>query len=174
MSTIRTATNVIRADEVRALLNYDPENGSFTWVPARKGTRGRGQEAGTVNSNGYVQICIGGRIHLAHRLAWLYVHGEYPPTGLQIDHINGDRSDNRITNLRLATNGQNMANRRIQKHNTSGVKGVCWFKPYGKWRVRVKDNGRERHIGYFDRIEDAAAAYREAAAKYHGEFARVE
>ena len=96
------------------------------------------------------------------------------PIGLEIDHIDGDGLNNRRSNLRAATHSENMRNRTQQKNNTSGFKRVCWHKQARKWTAAIKVNGRQKHLGMFDKAEDAHAAYCAAAANLHGEFARTE
>ena len=128
-----------------------------------------GAVAGRVN-NGYREIGIKNIRYLAHRLAWLYVHGEWPQH--QIDHIDGDKLNNLIANLRLATNSQNGANRGAPADNTSGYKGVSRAKQ--RWRAVISVKGRYRHLGTFGTAEEAYAAYCKAARELHGEFARVE
>lgn len=110
--------------------------------------------------------------YAAHRLAWLIVTGRWPEH--TIDHINGDPSDNRFCNLREATAAENLRHRGIMKSNKSGVKGVHWFKQYNKWRAIIVARGKQIFLGHFDNIEDAKAAYRQAAVELHGEFARFE
>lgn len=95
------------------------------------------------------------------------------PKDLQIDHINGNRLDNRKENLRVCTKSQNAMNSKLARTNTSGYKGVNWDKRYNKWRARIKLNKKEKHLGFFNNKEDAAKAYNEAAIKYFGEFARI-
>lgn len=167
---------MLTVERLRELLRYDPSTGVFTWNKSVAQKIKIGDRAGRVTTGGrggtYLRIKIASREHYAHRLAWLYVHGEWPPVGMQIDHINGDSLDNRIANLRPATSSQNQANRRTQRQNTSGIKGVGWSKVDRKWRVRVTTNGWDRYVGVYDRIEDAAAAYSVAAQKYFGEFAK--
>lgn len=158
-------------EDLRRLLAYDADTGAFTWLVALSRRIRPGRKAGSLNGNGYVQIRVFGRIYAAHRLAWLYVHGEWPPE--QIDHMNGDRADNRIANLRPATATQNHANMRRPRDNTSGSKGVYWDKANSKWVANVRIGGKTKYLGRFDRIEDAAAAYKNAAHKYFGEFARI-
>jgi hypothetical protein len=162
---------LVSAEGVRVLLDYDQNTGVFTWRTDRAPNAKLGAKTGRHDKYGYTKIKILGRVHLAHRLAWLHVHGEWP-TG-EIDHINGDRADNRITNLRLATRSQNGCNTRRSSRNTSGVKGVRWHKHARKWAAQIKANGRYRSLGYFDAIEDAAAAYRASALKHFGEFANT-
>jgi len=90
----------------------------------------------------------------------------------EIDHINGDKLDNRRENLRSATRSQNKMNSGKPKNNTSGYKGVCWYKRGNKWRAQIGINGKLKHLGYFEDKEEAAKAYKKAAEKYHGEFVR--
>lgn len=145
-------------------LSYDPSTGLFTWLQ-QCGRVKKGEVAGTVNGKGYVQIRIKGRIYLAHRLAWLCVHGELPASLL--DHINMDKQDNRIANLRLSNKSQNSQNTLTSAANTSGYKGVSWSKQFNKWRASIKLNQKSKHLGLFDSKEDANAAYCKAAQTMH-------
>ncbi|WGR74304.1 MULTISPECIES: HNH endonuclease signature motif containing protein [unclassified Bradyrhizobium] len=154
--------------ELRAWLSYDSETGQFTWLKVSGKSR-VGAIAGTPHAKGYVTIGIKRKQHLAHRLAWAFHYGEWPDR--QVDHKNGNKADNRIDNLRLATNQQNHANRGAQKNSTSGVKGVYWFKPQQKWKAQIQVAGKAIVIGYFDKKDDAIAARREAEKQYQGEFA---
>lgn len=156
---------------LKGLLHYDQETGVFTWKVTRSRSAGVGTVAGTTTSHGYVAIGIDGRLHKAHRLAWLYVHGVWPSD--QIDHINRVRGDNRISNLRVADNSKNQANASLQKNNNSGVRGVYWNNASNKWHAQIYADGKKRHLGFFDNLGDASAAYCEAARAYHGEFART-
>lgn len=117
---------MIGAPELRELLDYDPASGVFRWRHTTRGYVQKGRVAGCYTKNWYVNICVRGRNYGAHRLAWLYVHGEWPPKF--IDHVNGDLSDNRIANLRPATRAQNGANRKLESNSSSGLKGVSWHK----------------------------------------------
>lgn len=169
---------------VRAILHYDPETGVFTWRErprehfkthnafATWNTRFSGSVAGTQRSNGYLIISISGRRFYAHRIASLYMTGEWPEA--DIDHINGDRADNRFANLREATRSQNNFNAGPQKNNTSGRKGVCWNKRASKWQASIKKNNIQIYLGVFGSIDAAASAYEQAAKELHGEFARTE
>ena len=173
----------LTAEYVRQILDYDPDTGEFRWKArpvdhfqderARKiwNTRFVGTIAGSHNSHGYLMIRIDGRLHMAHRLAWLYVTNEWPKD--QIDHINLVRNDNHWVNLREATRSQNKANMRRISTNTSGMKGVCLHRPSGKWLASIKKNQKRHHLGYFDCIEEAASAYEQAARDFYGEFART-
>lgn len=148
---------------VNALLEYNSDTGELTWRIS-SGKAKKGSVAGCL-IKGYRAIGIQGRYFRAHRLAWLIHYGVDPISDL--DHINGDRDDNRIANLRIATQSQNMHNRRADHDNTSGIKGVCWNRFKNKWMAYV--NGR--HVGYFNSKEDAAIAVQNRRLELHGEFA---
>lgn len=158
-------TNKLTQKRLKELLDYHPGTGVFTWRINRGGTAKTGSVAGCVLGDEYLQIQIDGKGYYAHRLAWLYVHGEFPPD--QLDHINRVRADNRIANLRPATNAENNQNQCRRSDNTSGVVGVYWYKQLGKWRALIQLNGRLMHLGYYKTIEEAAAARAVAKAKYH-------
>lgn len=162
----------LTADYLREVLNYDPETGLFHWRKHMSNRRGAGEKAGCICSqSGYNLIGIKGDVHKANRLAWLYVHGEWPDR--LVDHINGNPGDDRIANLRLATHAQNLQNRGKQKNNKSGFKGVCWHVPSKKWHARIACNGKQHHLGLFATPEDAHRAYIVAAERFHGEFAKI-
>lgn len=133
-----------------------------------------GRVAGTAKKlpGGRRYIGIDGRQYLASRLVWLYVHGEWPSKN--VDHINGDAADDRICNLRLAEQSQNMANIGRPAHNTSGFKGVSFDKTRQKWVAQIKENKTHHFLGRFSTPEEAHAAYCEAAHRLHGDFARTE
>jgi hypothetical protein len=163
---------VITAQRLREVLNYDPETGVLTRL-VRTARRIRiGDVAGNVDTRGYLRLEIDGRQYAAHRLAWLHMTGEWPPA--DIDHINGERTDNRWSNLRLATRAQNIRNSRRRSTNTTGFKGVSWQSARKKWVAAITVNGIKRSLGRFDCPAEAHAAYVRAAEKYHGEFARAE
>jgi len=162
----------LTAEQVQELLNYDPETGEFTWKVRNKTRMCKGKRAGATNSCGYIFIRCNGRNYLAHRLAWLIMTGEWPP--YHIDHVNGDQSDNRFSNLRLATWAENSRNSKLHKDNNSGVKGVTWSEVRGIWVARIWVNKHNLYLGSFTSLEDAASAYEQAAKKYFGEFARPE
>jgi hypothetical protein len=157
------------ADDVRNRLDCDPETGIFTWracaaMRIEWNTRYAGAVAGSDNSQGYRDISIDGKRHLAHRLAWLIMTGEWPVD--DIDHINGDRADNRIANLRAVDRTENMRNAAMRSDNTSGHMGVCWDKRCEKWRAQIKANGRRIHLGLFTALADAIAARAAAEIAY--------
>lgn len=148
-------------------LVYDPETGIFTYRSRPANCVNIGDRAGTVCSEGYIKIKIAGINHSAHRLAWLYVHGTWPPKC--IDHVNGIRSDNRLSNLRLATNYHNALNRRSK--NSTGFRGVERSRRQFKAKIIVE--GKSIYLGLFPSPEEAYRAYCAAAKRLHGEFARV-
>lgn len=157
-------------------LHYDPATGAFTWMkePAIM-DRNRWTIAGTEREDGYVFIGLGdyGQIG-AHRLAWVYVNGEIPD-GMEVDHIDGNPSNNAIGNLRLATSSQQKQNKRVQSNNRSGLKGAYYHAAHHgkKWRSQIKVGKRLIHLGYFWTPEEAHKAYAAAAKEHFGEFARV-
>jgi hypothetical protein len=152
---------------LRQLLGYDPKSGQWTWR-LKKGRSAAGYVAGSLNNYGYVVIRIDGQIYKAHRLAFLYMTGDFPPD--QTDHINGDRADNRWCNLRHATNGQNMMNAGLRADSTSGVRGVYPYKD--RWRAKIVVDGRQIYVGLYVTKEEAMAARQAAIAKFHGPFGR--
>lgn len=160
--------NLTRAELV-SLLNYDPQTGVFRWAKRRFGTR-FGSEAGAIDpTHGYRRIKINGALYLAHRLAWLYVNGEWPES--EIDHIDRNRANNSIANLRKATRSENQRNKPTYRNNQSGCKGVHWHKQHRKYVAVIQHQKRRIHLGLFRTLEDAANAYRAAAASMHGVFA---
>jgi len=155
---------MLTAERLRELLHYDENTGLFTWL-ARHHKIPAGAVAGTM-SLGYRRIKIDGRSHLAHCLAWYYVHGTMPHC--EVDHINCVRDDNRLHNLRLATRSENAQNMiRPKSNNTSGIRGVNWYARRETWRAYITLNGQTKHLGYFANMEDATAARKRAEEKYH-------
>jgi hypothetical protein len=155
-------------NSIRELLNYDPETGVFTWAKDRKGHARAGKIAGANHGRGYRTIVVNDVEYLAHRLAWAMHYGS-APTDMQIDHINGDRKDNRISNLRIASHSDNCRNSKVRKHSKTGIKGVK--KRGSKWHVRIRVQGQEIWLGSYNTPDEARAAYNAAAEKYFGEFA---
>lgn len=158
---------------LKEYLDFDQVSGKWAWIkrPGRK--IAVSAPVGTIDKDGYVIISLRGYRCFAHRLAWLYVYGEAPL--LKIDHINRNPQDNRIANLRLATNRQNRANSKKRTTAPSPYKGVVRV-PSGKshkWRAQIGINGKTHYLGWFDTPEDAQLAYVEAAKKMFGEFATV-
>lgn len=157
------AESIITAERLRALFKYDPEAGVFTRLTTCFRSKA-GDHVGSVNQLGYLATRIDGRHYKVHRLAWLYVHGSMP-TGV-IDHINGDKLDNRIANLRDCTSGQNLQNQR-RAQGSNGLLGAHWHKATGTWQSQIKVNKKQKHLGYFDTPEDAHAAYIDAKRRLH-------
>jgi hypothetical protein len=163
-------------EELRAALDYDPETGVFRWRDRtgepyfhRKLT---GKEAGHHCPRlGYVLLCFKRRLYRAHRLAWLHVHGVWP-NGF-IDHVDGDGFNNRLANLREASPTENNINRPAPARNTSGFKGASWSNTSQKWLAHISYGGKAYHLGFFDTVQEAHAAYLGAAKILHGEFART-
>ena len=158
------------------MLDYDPDSGVFRWRECGAKWKNPGDVAGCF-SRGYWIIGINRTRYFAHRLAWFYVNGRWPVH--ELDHINLDRSDNRITNLREATHSLNMRNVKIRKHNSTGFKGVILLRPTelnrmkrDRYVARIIVDGKMIYLGNFDTPEQAHAAYAEASLKYHGKFGR--
>lgn len=125
--------------------------------------------AGSMHKTGYRHVTWMGKVHKVHRLIFLLHHGHLPP---EVDHINGDRADNRIENLRAANRSENQCNRPALASNTSGYPGVSWHKKSKAWMVRVMKNGKTVVQEYFKDLELAGLVAQEARAKFHGQFAR--
>ena len=138
--------------------------------------RDAGNSAGSVMTTGrgkkYWQVCIGSALYKAHRIVYALAYGT-DPAKFQVDHRDGDGRNNNPSNLRLATQTENMHNCGAQRNNTSGRKCVTWHCRKQKWMAYIGIHGRQRYLGLFDNLDDAAAAYERAAAELHGEFART-
>lgn len=173
-------------ETLRQLVRYEPETGKLYWLPrtidlcpgkypkrimASFNTRWSGKEITKLDGNGYIQLEIYGCVQNGHVVAWSIYNGYVP--SCEIDHLNGIRTDNRICNLREATDKQQGMNRGISSRNTSGVKGISFQKGLNKWRPRIQVNGKSLSLGCFDSFDEAVAARKAAEAKYYGEYARV-
>lgn len=156
-------------EALKKILSYSKETGLFHWKVQNSRRVQVGDVAGGTNLSGYIVIGIGGKTYYAHRLAWLYVTGEWPK---QIDHRNGKHSDNRWINLREATHQQNVFNAKLAKNNSSGFKGVTWHKAAKKWSASVYADGKKKHLGLFLTSEDAHYAYVNAVKQIQPEFVR--
>jgi len=155
-------------ERLKEVLSYSPDSGVFVWIKNRFGVI-VGRVAGNVSGNrGYRRIKIDGRLYLAHRLAWLYMHGEWPKD--EIDHINISRDDNRICNLREATRLQNSRNKKLRSDNSTGMKGVYWHGQSKKWQASAGLDGKLIYLGLFDDYELADLVASEFRSKYHNEF----
>jgi hypothetical protein len=156
----------MQIEEIKKYLRHE-ECGAFTWILRNpKNTRSViGRAAGRLESNGYIRLNIAGQRVLAHRLAWAFHYGSFPHG--QIDHINGNRADNRIENLRVVTNGQNGQNRRkVAKNNRSGLAGVTQKTP-GSFQSSICVDGKSRYLGSFKTAQDAHCAYMQAKSNLH-------
>lgn len=161
---------MITLAELKTILSYDPSDGIFRWLVKVAPNMNVGEIAGSHVGRGYWKICVKGKRYRAHRLAWFYVTGEWPR--LQIDHVNGIRSDNRFSNLREATNGQNAANSK-KRHDNPHLKGAHWHNRDKVWFSCIRVNGKLIYLGVFKTAELAHEAYYAAAQKYFGTFARA-
>lgn len=157
---------------LQEFFDYDHKAGIFVRTKKTGTSTKVGEVVGSEKGNGYLMMCIKSRLYLVHRMAWLYVYGEMPSKN--IDHINGNRSDNRICNLRLANQSQNTANSKLSKANTSGAKGVLKRKDTNKWKASIMVNYKHISLGSFEKKEDAIKAYEIAAKKFFGEFAKTQ
>ena len=157
---------------LNAELLYSPDTGIFTWIHSGRGqTKRAGAPAGSAHSGGYVRIKVLGMTFFAHRLAYLFMVGEWPEN--DIDHINGVRDDNRWANLRAATRSENRRNCVGQPgRRVSPFKGVTTEHRSKRFKAQITVDGETIKLGHFDQESDAAIAYRQAAVALHGEFAK--
>ncbi len=169
---------MIDLEILKTLVQYDPEEGVLVWIKktSPKSRVCLGSKVGSIGTEGYLQTKIYQRQYKVHRLIWFLVHGLWPP--YFIDHIDGDTSNNRLSNLRLADESQNQQNRK--KNNTyagkvtsSKYKGVCWNKDCQKWMAMIKHKGKSITIGYFESELVAGEAYNKKAKKYFSDYANV-
>lgn len=158
------------AEELKAILDYNPETGVFIWRKKMTRRAPAGTVAGTINAGGYRVIRIHGRLSFAHRIAWKMTYGEDAP--VDIDHINGVPGDDRICNLRTASRSQNLMNSKKQENNTSGFKGVSWHEPMKKWVAYINKGGKRTIIGYSTDISKAANMRKSVEAIIFKEFSR--
>jgi hypothetical protein len=152
-------------ERIRQRLSYEPETGEFTWLCNLKGSAARvGARAGCKRSDGYCSVVIDGRRIYSHRLAWMFEVGEIPD-GMEIDHIDHNPSNNRISNLRLVTKTGNRKNRSRDSRNKSGVNGVHWAPHANAWSAQIRSNRKTTHIGYFKNLDEAKTARLSAEAE---------
>ena len=156
------AKEILSPARVRELFLCDVESGHLYWRETGSGRR-KGLPAGSLTSQGYVEVRIGAGKYKAHRLIWAHATGSWPD--VLIDHKDGDRANNRLSNLRQATRIENGRNRTANKGNPSGMAGVTWCKTYQKWRVIVA-------LGYFDDLEAAKKVRAKVNPLLFGEFHR--
>ncbi|EMC4142370.1 HNH endonuclease signature motif containing protein [Cronobacter sakazakii] len=171
--------NDISIEYLKEALEYTPDSGVIRWKQRPKNhfktdnswratnANFAGKVAGARDNDGYFRIGIDGRLYRSHRVAWALHYGYWPEN--EIDHISGDRGDNRIDNLRTVTSAANNKNLRLYSTNKTGVPGVGWYKARGKWRAKINVSGKVKHIGYFDDFCEAVKARKAAEMKlqYH-------
>ncbi|MCV8287799.1 HNH endonuclease [Escherichia coli] len=171
--------NDISIEYLKEALEYAPDTGVIRWKQRPKihfktenswratNANFAGKVAGARDSDGYLRIGICGRLYRSHRVAWALHYGYWPDN--EIDHISGDRSDNRIDNLRSVTSAANSKNLRLYSTNKTGIPGVGWYKARGKWRAKINVSGKVKHIGYFDDFREAMKARKaaEMQLQYH-------
>ena len=158
------------AKNVSEVFIYDPSTGVITWKISSGKRAKRGKKAGGINNKGYVYIRYDKQPYLGHRLAWFLFYKEWPE--MEIDHINGDRTDNRIENLRVVTRSQNQHNRK-GSNLTSQYKGVYWKKSNKCWVSQISYGGAKFYLGKFNDEKEAAVAYDKKATELFGEYART-
>lgn len=160
------SAQLLTADDVRELFDYDPVSGAFRWRSARRRPNLPADlTAGTRHSEGYRRVSVKGRLYYVHRLIWAYVHDRWPAE--DIDHLNGDRSDNRLCNLREASRSLNNENiRTARSHSTSGMLGAH-RTPWGRWASSIRVRGRILYLGCYDTANEAHQAYLSAKIKFH-------
>ncbi len=167
--TLVIGEHMMDVEYLRSALHYDAATGVFTWKVSR-GPIKVGDVAGTPSVRGYLVIRVDYKLYTAHRLAWFYMTGKWPEH--EVDHKDLDRANNAWDNLRPATHAQNQRNMSAQKNNKLGVKGVGLF--LGKYKAQIRYKGKQIHLGCYATLEEAKAAYEEAANIAAGEFARTE
>ena len=157
----------LTVDLLNELFTYDKETGKLYWKAARQRIK-VGDEVGSDNGSGYLKTKVNNKTYRLHRLVFLMHKGYLPKI---LDHINGDRKDNRIENLRPVSLAQNAQNAKLNSKNNSGYKGVFWVKSSKKWRGQVKCNGETIYLGEYNDIEEADRVVRAAREELHGNFA---
>ncbi len=158
----------VTAERVRYLFNYEPSTGRLI-RRVNAGYRARkGSIAGGMSRHGYRIVRVDGIVFMAHRIVWMHVHGEWPAKTL--DHINGDRSDNRLENLRLADQYENGYNRKVSRRSSTGVLGVYWENTRLKFSASINFRGKTYNLGRYSYLKEAVAARKQAEQRLYGEF----
>jgi hypothetical protein len=163
--------NIITQDRLKEVLHYCPKDGIFTWKVSKKSNKVAGKRAGSFDNRGYRVIRVDDRNYKEHRLAHLYMTGEWPLD--QIDHKEGRRGDNRWEKIRPSSNSQNQANKRKRSNNSSGIVGVHWHKASKKWQAQISKDGKKIQLGIFSDPNEAKTVRDAAARELFGEFANV-
>lgn len=148
---------MLTQEYLKSILHYDHKSGVFHWIS-------NGALAGSIQVYGYIHISIANRKYAAHRLAWLYIYEKFPAG--QIDHLDHNRANNRIENLREVRHSDNGRNQKRRVDTSSGVTGVSFHKQRQKWHARIVVNYKKIHLGYFDSFEDAVSARKAANLLY--------
>ncbi len=157
---------MLTQSRLKEVLSYDPETGVFVWIKVLNARVPLLSVAGSPQNRGYLCIGIDNKRYLSHRLAWLYVTGEFPKQ--YIDHANGIKTDNRFANLRDVSRFQNMQNiHGLVERNTSGFAGCFWHKEIRRFTSQIVANGKRHYLGCFKTKEEAAEAYRVAKLRLH-------
>lgn len=157
------------ADAIRSRLRYDPGSGGLHWTCSYMSVR-EGAKAGSLERNGYLKVVVGGLSYKAHRVAWLLANGQWPKG--QIDHINGNRSDNRLVNLRDVDQCANQHNQ--HRRDTGKLVGAFFHKDSGKFQASIRHRGREHYLGLYETEREARAAYLAAKRIFHGHLAEAQ
>lgn len=154
---------MLTQEKLKSLITYNAETGEFHWLTTGNGRR-MDRKIITSKPNGYMSVVIDRKRYYLHRLAWLYTHGYFPEQ--VVDHINGNRSDNRLCNLREVSHSCNIRNSTTRKNNACGHTGICMDKRRNKWMTYINIGGKTKFLGYFDELNDAVER-RRAAEKEH-------
>ena len=151
--------------ELKKMFLYEPDTGFLRWKEGRSNMV-KNSKAGCKNASGYLIVTINSKSHRVQRVIWIYMF-DHIPSGFYIDHINGNKTDNRLCNLRLATNSQNQQNRPAPQNNSSGYRGVTWHKQANKWMARICHNRKREMLGFFETVEEAYEAYKNRASEIY-------
>lgn len=154
---------MITQKRLKELFHYDPNTGYITRTSSVSNVK-RGDIAGGKTEQGYIRIRVDGKKYLGHRLAWLYVYGRWPRD--QIDHINHDRADNRLENLREVSSQTNCRNQSVRPDNNSGFTGISWDKDAGKWKSQIVALGKKINLGRYSDISDAVKVRSDAECRF--------
>ena len=160
-------SNILTHELLKTLIHYDAETGIFTRINSPR-NRSLGVIKLATTTRGYITIFVSDKQYTAHRLAWFYTYGVWPKQHL--DHVNRIKTDNRLCNLREADDSLNNKNMGLKKCNTSGYKGVYYYKSRGNWQAQIRADGKRIFIGYFKTAAEAGKAYDDYAKQHHAEF----
>ena len=154
----------LTAEKLRDVMHYNPDTGIFRWTKSRTNAVKDGTELKPNNPYGYIEVRVLGWRGFAHRLAFLFMDGKLPDN--YVDHINGDKTDNRWSNLRDVPHVENMKNRCLSKSSSSGAIGVSYCKSTGRWKAYINVGDKQKHLGRYDGFEEAVAARKNAEVVY--------